>query len=97
MRTKTLASILARAIRLSARILRAQPRAKVLRALRAHPAGLTARDIQRFAHLRRDQVAKVLEELAKEGMIEERPRKGRRGPATTVYRLQNLSQFLDEI
>lgn len=87
--------VLAQALASIARIMKSQPRARVLRVLKRHPEGLTARDVQRLTHLRKHEVYEVLELLESEGVIEARPRKGARGPATLVYRLQNLSQNLD--
>ena len=89
------ARFLARALASIARIMKSQPKARVLRVLKRHPEGLTARDVQRLTHLRKHEVYEVLELLESEGVIEARQRKGKRGPATLVYRLQNLSQNLD--
>ena len=89
--------VLARALASIARIMKSQPRARVLRVLKRHPEGLTARDVQRLTHLRKREVYGVLELLESEGVIEARERRGRRGPPTLVFRLrENLSQKVEK-
>jgi hypothetical protein len=47
---------------------------------------ITARDLQRLTHQRRDAIDVILERLRKDGLLVEVERKGKRGPATRAYR-----------
>jgi hypothetical protein len=47
---------------------------------------ITARDLQRVTHQRRDAIDVILDRLRKDGLLVEVERKGKRGPATKAYR-----------